>query len=167
MKKIDSDGLLLCEIQADVFEKSINYLNSSSEIFIRRFMHSEVAKSFDDVSILYTNLQALDVLDLLNEEYGETSYGSTKFSKDEMYWMGYIYRYFAYTYDYSTLRVYKIIKPKELRTLYQPYHTLDPSGAIERIMESKGLLLSEEEELDRQYKIFKRIREEDFLKSSV
>lgn len=39
-----------------------------------------------------------------------------------------------------------------------PYHTLDPSQAIERILEAKGLLLDEEAELQRQYEIFKRIR---------
>ena len=38
------------------------------------------------------------------------------------------------------------------------YHTLDPSQAIERILEAKGLLLDEEAELQRQYEIFKRIR---------
>ena len=40
VKKIDNDGLLLCEIQAETFEKSIDKMNSSSEIFIRRFMKS-------------------------------------------------------------------------------------------------------------------------------
>ena len=160
MNKIDKDGLLLCEIQADTFEKSIEYIESSSEIFIRRFMYSEVANSFDDKTILNTNLQSKDVLDLINEEYGKTNYGSIKYTKNEMYWIGYIYRYFAYTYDITTLNVYKIIKPKELRTLFLPYHTLSPDKAVERIMEAKGLLLSEEEELKRQYSIFKRIREE-------
>ena len=39
-----------------------------------------------------------------------------------------------------------------------PYHTLDPSQAIERILEAKGLLLDEEAELQRQYEIFRKIR---------
>ena len=150
----------MCEIQADVFGKSIEYMASSSEIFIRRFMHSKVAKSFDDLSILNTNLQAKDILDLIIEEYGETNYGSLKYTKNEMYWMGYIYRYFAYTYNISALNTYKIIKPKELRSLFLAYHTLDPSKAIERIMEAKGILLNENEEFSRQYDIFKKVRKE-------
>ena len=47
---------------------------------------------------------------------------------------------------------------KELRELFLPYHTLDPSQAIERILEAKGLLLDEEAELQRQYEIFRKIR---------
>ena len=58
----------------------------------------------------------------------------------------------------SILRVNKVIKPKELRGLFLPYHTMDPSQAIERILEAKGLFTDEETELQRQYEIFKRIR---------
>ena len=61
----------------------------------------------------------------------------------------------------SSIQVYKIVKPKELRGLYLPYHTLDPSQAIERILGSKNLLLDEKKELERQYEIFKRIRNEN------
>ena len=38
------------------------------------------------------------------------------------------------------------------------YHTMDPSQAIERILEAKGYPINEEEELKRQYEIFRRIR---------
>lgn len=55
-------------------------------------------------------------------------------------------------------QVYKIIKPKELRELFFAYHTMDPSQAIERILEAKGYPINEEEELKRQYEIFRRIR---------
>lgn len=60
----------------------------------------------------------------------------------------------------SSVQVYKIVKPKELRGLFLPYHTMDPAQAIERILEAKNLLYDEEEELRRQYKIFRRIRNE-------
>ena len=32
-----------------------------------------------------------------------------------------------------------IIKPKELRSLYYPYHSLDPAQAIEKILEARGV----------------------------
>ena len=112
----------------------------------------------DDESILESNLQANDILQLVDEEYGVSHYGTVKYTHNEMYWIGYIYRYFAITYEFTSARVYKIVKPKELRELFLPYHTLDPSQAIERILEAKGLLLDEEAELQRQYEIFKRIR---------
>lgn len=158
MKKIDKDGLLLCNLQAEAFEQSIGYINSSSEIFIRRFMNSNVAKFMDSGDILQTNLIAKDILDRVNEQYGESSYGSTKYTANEMYWIGYLYRYFSYTYDYSSSKVYKIVKPKELRGLFLPYHTMDTAAAIERILEAKGMLLDEEQELQRQYRIFKKYR---------
>ena len=160
MRKITNDGLLLCKIQAETFEKSIDKMDTSSEIFVRRFMRSSIVKQLDNEAILATNLQANDILDFINEEYGVSNYGSVKYSKDEMYWIGYIYRYFAYTYEWTSSRIYKNIKPKELRGVYLPYQTLDPSQAIERILEAKGLPTNEEEELQRQYAIFRRIRNE-------
>ena len=95
---------------------------------------------------------------MIEEEYGASKYGSVKYNLNELYWIGYLYRYFSYTYNMSSIQVYKIVKPKELRGLYLPYHTLDPSQAIERILEAKGYPINEEEELKRQYEIFRRIR---------
>lgn len=158
VKKINKDGLLLCELQAAAFENSIDRMNSSSEIFIRRFMRSKIAKYLDNESVLESNIQANDILQLVDEEYGVTDYGSVKYTHNEMYWIGYIYRYFSFTYELSSAQVYKIVKPKELRGLFLPYHTMDPSQAIERILEAKGMLLDENKELERQYEIFRRIR---------
>ena len=81
-----------------------------------------------------------------------------KYTHNEMYWIGYIYRYFAVTYELTSPQVYKIVKPKELRGLFLPYHTMDPAQAIERILEAKEMLIDEDMELKRQYEIFKRIR---------
>lgn len=158
IKKINRDGLLLCELQAKAFENSIDKMESSSEIFIRRFMKSKIAKRLDNQSILDSNIQTNDILQLVDEEYGATNYGSVKYTHNEMYWIGYIYRYFSFTYDLSSSQVYKIIKPKELRGLFLAYHTMDPSQAIERILEAKGMFIDEETELQRQFDIFKRIR---------
>ena len=158
MKKIGRDGLLLCELQATAFENSIDKMDSSSEIFIRRFMKSNIAKRMDDESILESNLQANDILQLVDEEYGVSHYGTVKYTHNEMYWIGYLYRYFAFTYELSSVQVYKIVKPKELRGLFLPYHTMDPAQAVERILEAKGMILNDDRELERQYEIFKKIR---------
>ena len=158
MKKIDKNCLLLCDLQATAFECSVDRMESSSEIFIRRFMKSEIAKRFDNESVLETNIQANDILQLVDEEYGVSDYGSVKYTHNEMYWIGYIYRYFAVTYELTSPQVYKIVKPKELRGFFLPYHTMDPAQAIERILEAKEMLIDEDMELKRQYEIFKRIR---------
>ena len=158
MRKISKDGILLCTLQAETFEKSVEKMDTSSEIFIRRFMKSQIAKRFDNESILESNIQANDILELINEEYGISNYGSVKYTRNEMFWIGYIYRYFAFTYNMTSAQIYKIVKPKELRDLFLPYHTMDTAQAIERILEAKGMLTDEKQELERQYEIFKRIR---------
>ena len=70
MKKIDKDGLLLCDLQAKAFEMSLTEQDCSSEIYIRRFMNSNVAREMDNLGMLQTNLQAKDILNRLDEEYG-------------------------------------------------------------------------------------------------
>ncbi len=166
MRKIDDDGLLLCKLQAEAFELSISKVETSSPVFIRRFMHSQVARLMDNLGALEIILLPKDMLDLIEEEYGPSSYGSEKYTQNEMYWIGYIYRYFSYTYEKSALQVYRIVKPHELRGMYLPYHTMDPSQAIERILEAKGLIYNEEEEFRRQYEIYCRVRDSKRNKSN-
>lgn len=140
MKIIDENGLKLCKIQGEVFRQSCLETKCSSLIFIRRYMNSAVAGRMDDGGFLYEACDEKGVFEEINFEFGESSYGKEKFSEEELYWMGYIYRYWCYTYDKSSKQLYNIIKPKELRGLYYPYHSLDPAQAIERILEAKGML---------------------------
>lgn len=49
-------------------------MESSSEIFIRRFMRSKIAKRLDNESVLESNIQANDILQLVDEEYGVSDY---------------------------------------------------------------------------------------------
>lgn len=78
-------------------------------------MNSKICKSIDDGGILQTNMNDYDVVERVQEQYGESQYGSVKYTANELYWIGYIYRYYSYTYELSSIQVYKIIKPKELR----------------------------------------------------
>ena len=157
MREIDKDGLILCDIQSRAFELSIIHQNSSSEIFIRRFMNSKIAKELDSLALLESNLQAEDLIERIDEQYGVSDYGSIKYTANELHWIGYIYRYFAYTYERTSVQVYKTIKPKELRNLYFAYHTMDPAKAIDRILEAKGKS-NIKLDINQQYEIYKRIR---------
>lgn len=139
MKEFDRDGYLACTIQGNVFALSSEKEKCSSPIFIRRFMNSEIAREFDSLAILDDTLTEMDVLQVIDEEFGETSYGSIKYEKEVLFWIGYIYRYFCYTYDISSLRAYKILKPKEMYEAYYVYHTYDPSKAIAELLEEKGI----------------------------
>ena len=118
IRELDNDGFLLCKIQGRLFENSTNYVNTSSLIFIRRFMNSVAATEFDSGQFLNDTKTIENVYESLIDEYGESEYGSVKMNSEILYWMGYIYRYFSYTYNLSSKRVYKIIKPNELYERY-------------------------------------------------
>lgn len=138
MKRIDEEGLKLCTLQADVFADSLEAMQCSSPIFIRRFMHSQAASRMDRRGFLLGASDAGCILNEVDAQYGSTSYGKERYGREELYWMGYLYRYWAYTYEKSSKQVYKQMKARELRKLYYPYHSLDPAQAIERILESSG-----------------------------
>lgn len=87
VREMDHDGLLLCRIQAETFELSVEKAGTSSEIFIRRFMKSEAAQLLDSGAILYRMYEPQDLPDDIEEQYGASTYGSVKFSRDEMHWI--------------------------------------------------------------------------------
>lgn len=139
MRKIDEIGLKLCKMQAEVFSASVKETNCSSLIFMRRFMNSGVAQRMDLGGFLFEACDVNQIIQEIEIEFGESSYGKEKYSEAELYWIGYVYRYWSYTYQKTSKQIYKLIKPKELRGLYYPYHSLDPAQAIERILEAKDV----------------------------
>lgn len=138
MKKIDNIGLKLCEYQSNLFEKSVDFFDCSSVYFVKVFMNSDFVKRIDQPSFL---LESIDIYAAFNElkEYHKFNRGNEKYPSYVMKWIGYIYRYFVYTQNFSSKRVYEIVKPKELFSLYESYHSLDPKEVVERIMESKQI----------------------------
>ncbi|MCF0111786.1 MAG: antitoxin [Erysipelotrichaceae bacterium] len=136
MRKMDALGLKLCGYQAKMFERSLEDCECGSRIFVRRFMNSEFAKRMDRDGFLYESLDVTDALKEIENQYGVSSYGTDKFSAEEMHWIGYIYRYWSYVTEKSSKQIYKMMKAEELKKLYSPYHTLDPMQAIERMTET-------------------------------
>lgn len=157
MKKIDNYGLKLCNFQAELFQKSLTETKCSSKIFIRRFMLSDLAKRMDKNGFLFDATDHSDALHELEAQYGPSDYGKFKFGREEIYWTGYIYRYWTYTSGKSSKQIYHFIKPEELQKLYFPYHSLDPEAAIERIKESKGFY--DIDEINRGVEILRKVRE--------
>ena len=144
MRQINRDALLMFDMQAELFEKSITKVDSSSEVFVRRFMNSSVAREFDSGAILDDTKSYQAIFEELNDEYGESSYGSVKYHRDVMYWCGYLYRYFSFIYELSSKQVYKYLPLKYVSSSYEAYHTLDMKQAIERLFEAKGIDLSKD-----------------------
>lgn len=158
MKKMDNDGLILCRLQGEIFERSADVYPSSSPVFIRRFMRSELAGRMDTAGFLDRPFYKDDAFEEIDDEYGKTDYGKNKFTGEELFWMGYIYRYWSYIYDMPSVRAYRIIPSRELRELYLAYHTLDPAHAVARILEAKGIATEEEAIIKRGVEIMRRIR---------
>ena len=139
MKEIDRDGFMLCDMQGAVFALSLSYFSCGSGIFIRKFAYSSIAKIFDNASILDDSYTEIAVLEEIKEEYGELSYECKRYDKEVMYWMGYLYRYFCYTYEISMEQAYEIVPPTELAPLYLAYHILGCANAIEKILDGKDI----------------------------
>lgn len=156
MRKMDNIGLILCDMQAKTFELSQERLSCGSEVFIRRFMHSHAAGILDSDYSMDVVMTPEEILRQVDEQYGPTSYGSVKYSANELFWIGYLYRYFSYTYEMSSSQVYKLVKPKELRKMYPACHTMDCAQAIERILEAKEIVV--ENNIEKQYRVFRSIR---------
>ena len=143
-REMDQVGLLLCDVQGKIFEQSVTSEECSSSIFIRRYMNSKFVSRMDNLTFINESITVEEIFEELDIEYGKTSYGKIKFSVNEMYWIGYIYRYLSYVYQIDSKNAYKIIKGTELRHLFFAYHSLDPMNAIDRILEAKSLVLDKD-----------------------
>ena len=156
MREMDNYGLSMCRFQAELFENSLDETACSSKIFIRRFMLSDLAKRMDKAGFLFDAICVSDAIGEIEIEFGPSSYGQIRYGRNELYWAGYIYRYWAYISGKSSKQIYRMVKPDELMKLYFPYHSLDPEQAIERIKEAKGI--TEENDIKRGVEILRRVR---------
>ena len=154
MKQMDSDGLWLCRMQGAMFQESLKTQESSSAVFIRRFMYSDLAERMDGGLFPYSSDPHVnEVLSSFGHRYGSEYY-----SVEELYWIGYLYRYWSYTYEEASKKIYRICGAREMRSLYFPYHSLDPEAAIGRILEAKGIHMeTPEEEIERGVRILREI----------
>lgn len=138
MRTLSEEQRRLCTLQARVFEVSGTASPCGSAVFVRRFMYSNFAKRLDDAPVSPVQAPLQQLVEDVDREFGKP-YGTKRYSADELYWMGYLYRYWQCATGKTSKAIYHIMGARELRNLYLPYHTLDPMQAIERIMESKGL----------------------------
>lgn len=155
MREFNEYGLKICRYQGEVFSMSREKTACSSPIFLRRFMYSAIAQRMDGEGFLFEEVTQSDVIDEIDRAYGKSSYGKEKYGGEELYWIGYLYRYWCYTHQISSKSLYRMIKPAELRKLYYPHHSLEPAQAIERIIEVSGL--EEEDHIQRGVEILKEL----------
>ena len=128
---MDSIKLKLCDIQGRLFERSTAF---ASESFIRGFMNSEVAEHLDSP---YNKLQWMGEEYLLEEVMDEIKLHSTgeKYSPEVLYWIGYLYGYWACSRNEKSKRIYRLAPAKTMNRNYMAFHTFDPEIAIDDLIE--------------------------------
>ena len=128
---LDEIALKLCDIQGRLFELSANQKYDSIK-FIRVFRNSDVSRALDSK---YNRMQWAGEEYLLEEVVdnagNKVSVGGEVFSKDVLYWIGYIYRYWHYYSGEDSKKIYKQAPVEVMKRNYMMFHTMDPVLAIE------------------------------------
>lgn len=132
---MNSLQLKLCDIQGRLFELSAEKKYNSTA-FIKAFMTSETARALDSE---YNRMQWAGEEYLLEEVVADAgdmlSADGEIFSKDILYWIGYIYRYWHYYNGEDSAKIYKQAPIGTMKRNYMIFHTMDPVLAIEDLKE--------------------------------
>lgn len=157
MREFDHNGLLLAEYQGKLFEKS-SELNCSTGIFMRRFLHSNLLNELDANNSATLSLDENEGINSILEQFGDSNYGKLKYSKNSLFWIGYMYRYISYTREQSTKFIMKIFNYKQMNDVYYSFHTQDPEWCIKGLLEINGL---SEKIFDKNFRLKQIIKEKD------
>ena len=138
-REFDIDGLLLAKYQGKIFEKSVDRFDCSSKIFLRRFYHSKLISILDEGEAGLVDLNADKALDSIEEEFGETHYGKEKYSKESLYWLGYLYRYISYTRRINSQLLMKTFPYEKIVNLYSTLKNVDIESCINYLLNNFNL----------------------------
>ena len=132
---MDLYQLKQCDIQGRLFELSAaQSLDSPS--FISAFMKSDVARHLDSK---YNRLQWAGeeylLEELLDERGKEIQRNGEQYSRDILFWIGYLYRYWHFYTGESSRSIYKQAPASTMRRNYMMFHTLDPQIAVDDLKE--------------------------------
>ena len=138
MREFDHTGILLAEYQGKIFEKSVD-LNCSTAIFVRRFLHSNYLKKLDMNDLTSISLDVNEALDSIQSQFGDSDYGKVKYSKNALFWIGYMYRYISYTRGITTKFTINLFSHKQMNDVYYSFHTQDPEWCIYSLLELNNM----------------------------
>ena len=127
--------LQLCDIQGRLFVLS-EEKEMGSASFVKTYMNSETAKALDST---YNRMQWAGEEYLLEEVLDgakrNINMESEVYSKDMIYWIGYLYRYWHYYTGESSKAIYKQAPIETMKRNYLIFHTMAPEVAIEDLKE--------------------------------
>lgn len=124
----DSEIFKLCDEQASLFSKSVDY-DFSSENFYLFFLKNPETRIMDkgeyvDLFHLFKSVKNVKKKDI-------------KYSEKVMRWIGYLTRFMALTTELNSNDIANIISCKELSELYYSLHTQDIAKASKEILDLK------------------------------
>ena len=130
-----SFDLKLCDVQGRLFVLSATN-GYSSEKFVKIFMKSETAKELDSsynckqcFGEEYLFAEVIEQAGNIFKENDEV------YSKECIYWIGYIYRYWNYVTGKSSKEIYKQAPVKVMRQNYARLYMMTPEEVIELLKE--------------------------------
>jgi predicted TIM-barrel fold metal-dependent hydrolase len=91
---------------------------------------SEIAKSYPEMKVVICHLLA----PTLKDEKALSTEGE-KYSPEILYWIGYLYRYWACARGERSKRIYRQAPAKTMKRNYMAFHTFDPEVAIDDLIE--------------------------------
>ena len=123
----------LCDIQGRLFERSL-MLDLNSAEFIEKFMNSKTCEFLD---MPYDRLQWAGeeyIMENLLEEANVQPAGE-KYGREELFWAGYVYRYWHFLTGESSREIYIQASAEIMKSCYPGFHTLDVAMAIDNLKE--------------------------------
>jgi len=132
---MDALKLKLCDIQGRLFELFAN-TDYEAESLVKVFMSSEIAENLDSK---YNRMQWAGEEYLLEELVATCKdklvAKREEFSKDVLFWRGYLYRYWHFYTGEESSKIYKQAPFETLNVNYLMFHTMDVEMAIEDLKE--------------------------------
>lgn len=127
--------LKLCDIQGRLFELFAE-ADYDVESLVKAFMNGEIAKNLDSE---YNRMQWAGEEYLLEELIAtckdKFAPKRKSISKDVMFWMGYVYRYWHFYTGEESSKIYKQAPFETMNINYLMFHTMDVEMAIDDLKE--------------------------------
>ena len=132
---MDALELKLCDIQGRLFELFLS-TDYDAESIVKAFMNSELAKNLDSE---YNRMQWAGEEYLLEELIAtckdKLAVKKENFSRDILFWMGYVYRYWHFYTKEDSAKIYKQAPFETMNINYLMFHTMDVEVAIDDLKE--------------------------------
>lgn len=124
----------LCDIQGRLFINSAE-AGLDSKSFITDFINSSTAAHLDDE---YDRLQWAGeeyILEELIDEMDGLNKSNDIYSREALYWIGYLYRFWHYYTGEFSKEIYREADAETMLEAWPGFHTLDPEMAVDRLKE--------------------------------